>query len=122
MISRHVVFDEDRFLSSDSVSSSLHVQSPSMSTFIPLVRPPISEIVSRPIAHSLAPSAPHAGCSSISVTVHPGVGSDREPPGCSSPLSISSSPTGVVEEVSTDPMSPDVVFPVPVSNSHPIVT
>ncbi|PPR93219.1 hypothetical protein GOBAR_AA27447 [Gossypium barbadense] len=101
------------------VSNCVQVSS-SVSTFVPLVQPHLSQSVSisGPVVPLLAQSSPHAGCSFVPVTALSGVGSDREPNGCSSGNNISSRPTDIVEEVSVGPL----VVDVPISNMHPMVT
>ncbi|KAK5819614.1 hypothetical protein PVK06_024630 [Gossypium arboreum] len=119
VVSRHVVFDETRFLSSTSASNSVPVQRSSVSTFVPLVRPPSSQsvTVTRSGVPFPAQSSSPGRCSSVPVPAQSGVGSDREPSGCSSGNGILFGSTAVEGDAAGH-----FVGATPVSNTHPMVT
>ncbi|KAG8500663.1 hypothetical protein CXB51_002624 [Gossypium anomalum] len=119
VVSRHVVFDEARFLSSTPDPNSAPVHSSSVPTFVPLVRPSLPQFVTVPRSDASSPDqlSPSASCSLVPVPAQSGVGSDREPSRCSSDTSVSSGATAVEE----GPASHFVVDNH-VSNTHPMVT
>ncbi|KAG8482310.1 hypothetical protein CXB51_027300 [Gossypium anomalum] len=91
----------------------------SVSTFVPLVRPssPQSVAVTRSGVPFPAQSSPPGSCSSVPVLAQSGVGSAREPSGCSSGNSIPSGSVAVEGD-----SAGHVVVATPVSNTHPMVT
>ncbi|KAG8489820.1 hypothetical protein CXB51_017861 [Gossypium anomalum] len=119
VVSRHVVFDEARFLSSTAAPNSAPVQSSSVPTFVPLVRSPLSQFVAVPRSDASSPDqlSPLGSCSSVSIPAKSGVGSDREPGRCLSGNSVSSGATAVEEGLASH-----FVVDTNVSNTHPMVT
>ncbi|KAG8489332.1 hypothetical protein CXB51_017400 [Gossypium anomalum] len=89
-----------------------------VSIFVPLVRPssPQSVAVTRSAVPFPVQSSPPGSCSSVPVPAQSGVGSDREPSGCSSGNSIPSGSIAVEGD-----SAGHFVITTPVSNTHPMV-